>query len=421
MFQEKDIPIQVAVGNYDLGICGLDWVEELLAKFHSSDLVKIRGLGYGRGELSVAASRQLGISSLDMVKVWEDRLRLASEYPNTAEALALKLRLRRFVVYPLWGAAEAYPPENADLVIMPDVDRLVDQQLVPLASLGSTEAVLIANKRSWGSQALTEILRAIGQGTAGTEGMEILTKGPEEKAKKEAGVSSKTVAQTHLVWLALPDGHQQAPIVELLKRAGFPISGYSERECLRRPATDWEGLGIKVIRPQDMPLQVAAGNFDLAITGRDWLRDHLARFPSSPVEELLDLGFGWVRLVAVVTEDTPAQNISDLRKLMHSGSFPHLRIASEYANLADKYAWGNHLSPYWLVPTWGASEAFLPEDADLLIENTQTGRTLAQHKLRIIDTLFESTACLIGNRDSLSQPNKVKTMHSIVALLKSAV
>jgi len=38
----------------------------------------------------------------------------------------------------------------------------------------------------------------------------------------------------------------------------------------------------------------------------------------------------------------------------------------------------------------------LPEDADLLIENTQTGRTLAQHGLRIIDTLFESSACLIG-------------------------
>ena len=50
-----------------------------------------------------------------------------------------------------------------------------------------------------------------------------------------------------------------------------------------------------------MPLQVANGNFDLAITGRDWLRDHHFRFPSSPVEELLQLGFGKVRIVAVVT------------------------------------------------------------------------------------------------------------------------
>jgi ATP phosphoribosyltransferase len=44
-FHEKDIPVQVAVGNYDLGICGLDWVEELLVKYPSSALVKVRRLG----------------------------------------------------------------------------------------------------------------------------------------------------------------------------------------------------------------------------------------------------------------------------------------------------------------------------------------------------------------------------------------
>ena len=51
VFHEKDIPIQVAVGNYDLGICGLDWVEELLVKYPASGLVKVKDLGYGRGTL----------------------------------------------------------------------------------------------------------------------------------------------------------------------------------------------------------------------------------------------------------------------------------------------------------------------------------------------------------------------------------
>jgi len=45
MFHERDVPIQVAVGNYDLGICGLDWVEELLVKYPSSPLVKVKKLG----------------------------------------------------------------------------------------------------------------------------------------------------------------------------------------------------------------------------------------------------------------------------------------------------------------------------------------------------------------------------------------
>jgi ATP phosphoribosyltransferase len=148
-----------------------------------------------------------------------------------------------------------------------------------------------------------------------------------------------------------------------------------------------------------MPLQVANGNFDLAITGRDWLFDHRYHFPSSPVRELLDLGFGQVRIVAVTSENLPARNIADLRRLSSSGQFPMLRIASEYINTADKYARDNHLAPYKIIPTWGATEAFLPEDADILIENTQTGETLAKHNLKVIETLFESSACLIGNEN----------------------
>ena len=76
---------------------------------------------------------------------------------------------------------------------------------------------------------------------------------------------------------------------------------------------------------------------------------------------------------------------------------------------------------YRVIPTWGASEAFLPEDADLLIENTQTGRTIARHNLKIIDTLFESTAYLIGNTDSVSSSNKGKGIKSVTEALRTAV
>jgi ATP phosphoribosyltransferase len=168
-----------------------------------------------------------------------------------------------------------------------------------------------------------------------------------------------------------------------------------------------------------MPLQVATGNFDLAITGRDWLKEHLYQFPSSPVTELLDLKFGWVRIVAVVSNDLSVDGSDGLRQLCAERSLP-LRVASEYVNIADKYARDNRLGMYRIIPTWGASEAFLPEDADLLIENTQTGRTIARHNLRIIDTLFESTACLISNVNSLASPNAGR-IESIVETLRRAL
>jgi ATP phosphoribosyltransferase len=187
---------------------------------------------------------------------------------------------------------------------------------------------------------------------------------------------------------------------------------------VRRPTINLPGVSIKVIRPQDMPLQVANGNFDLAVTGEDWLKDHLCRFPSSPAMEVLQLGFGAVRVVAVVSKDTTVNDIGDLQNMVRNGSMPRIRVASEYVNIADRYAVDNHLEHYQIIPTWGASEAFVPEDADLLIENTETGETLSRHNLRIIDTIVESTACLIGHSGMLSDPDKKRDISSVIEAMK---
>lgn len=148
VFQEKDIPIQVAVGNYDLGICGLDWVEELLVKYPSSALVKVRNLGYGEGALYVVASRSEVIPTVEELPAKQDIIRIASEYPNLAESFAANLRLRRFSIFPLWGAAEVYPPESADLVLIPGrvEAKAFNYDLVPISKVLSFSAFLIANR-----------------------------------------------------------------------------------------------------------------------------------------------------------------------------------------------------------------------------------------------------------------------------------
>jgi ATP phosphoribosyltransferase len=77
--------------------------------------------------------------------------------------------------------------------------------------------------------------------------------------------------------------------------------------------------------------------------------------------------------------------------------------------------------PYKLIPTWGASEAFLPEDADVLIENTETGSTISRHNLKVIDTLFESTACLIGNTEAIRKPGKRDKITALVENMRKGV
>ena len=416
MFQEKDIPIQVAIGNYDLGICGLDWIEELLVRYPASALVKISNLNYGEGSVYVVASNQAEISSLDESLAKLNSWRIVSEYPNLAETFALNLRMRKFRIFPVWGAAEVYPPEDADLAILwgKNENDLEAQDLVPLMNLLPANASLIANRESLENKDLSQILGCLSSEFGTKQQSLIYDRLNSTKVSQSPGQHW----QEKKIKLALPDGHQHPPTAEFLKKAGLKFQGYSEGILNRRPSTNLDYLSIKVIRPQDMPLQVANGNFDLAITGRDWLLDHLYRFPSSPVKKLLDISFGTVKIVAAVTRDMPVANISELSQLVQSGKLSSLRVASEYINIADKYLRDNRVNPYKLIPTWGASEAFLPEDADLLIDNVQTGATLRQHNLKIIGVLFESSACLVGNKDSLGSESKKKGIEFVIQTLR---
>jgi ATP phosphoribosyltransferase len=298
-------------------------------------------------------------------------------------------------------------------------EELLYYGLVPVSRILSVSAFLIANRNSWEAKDMGEVVTSVCDKAMAQEqhpARDIVTK-LETTGQR---LPKYETCSEEVVRFALPDGHQQLPTLRLLTKANIGIHDYPSATGNRRPKTDLPDVTIKVIRPQDMPLQVANGNFDLAITGRDWLLEHLYQFPSSPIAELLDLKFGKVKIVAVVSKDLPVSDVYSLRQLGAGQPVP-FRVASEYVNIADKYARDNHLGLYRVVPTWGASEAFLPEDADLLIENTQTGRTIDRHNLKIIDTLFESTACLIGNTGRISSSTKSDRIKSITETLRTAV
>ena len=415
VFQERDIPIQVAIGNYDMGICGQDWVEELMAKYPSEDLILVRHFGYGRCDLFAVASIDAGVSSIDGIDKRFDRVRIVSEYQNLAEVFAIKQRLKRFSVFPIYGGGEVYPPESADIALIaePSIDNLSRYDLMPLAHIMSSRACLIANRKGLAMADLSQLLSCLQEVEVSSEEETISTPAARSRRKK-------VPAKDGMVRLAIPDGHLSQTTAEFLGRAKVDIRGYVGKGASRRPVIDLPGVTVKVIRPQDMPLQVANDNFDLAITGEDWLIDHLCRFPASPVEKLLTLGFGAVKLVAVVSEGMPLSSASDLKDMVRRGLLPRIRVASEYVNIADKYAFDNHLERCKIIPTWGASEAFIPDDADLLIENTETGETLKRHRLKVIDTILDSSACLIGHRGALAHRSKKDTMEHIVSMMRRA-
>ncbi len=419
VFREKDIPIQIALGNYDLGICGLGWVEDLMQRYPSDAVVRVRDLGIGRCSVYVAASAAEGRGR--SLAWWAERqgLRIVSEYPNLAEAFAMGLRLSAYRVFAVWGAAEAYPPEDADLAVIAARNEKEIQGLRPLHRLLESSAWLVANRESLARKDLSAVLEPLLALKEGGDGRPALSLPLAPATGRRRRMERRSLERDDVVRLALPDGHQQRHAVAALEAAALPLSGYDGDTVVRRPQTEISGLEVKVIRPQDMPQQVALGHFDLAITGRDWLLDHRYRFPASPVEEAVDLGVGRYSIAAVVSEDSPAGSLEEALEMWRREGRSTVRIASEYANIADHCARSHHLARYKVIPIGGASEGFVPEDADLLIEGTETGATLAANRLKAIDTLFESTTCLIAHRGPVSAKRR-RLMTRVMDMFRKA-
>ena len=398
VFRERDIPVQIALGNYDLGICGLPWVEEFLCRYPGEAIVRLGGLPVGGAGLFVAAAPGQWGSLSELAGRWG--VRIVSEFPHLAEAFALAARLPAYRIVPVWGAAEVYPPEDADLALVAAAEEsaLAPMGLVPLHRLLEGRAWVIAHRPSLRRKEMGWLLSLLA--ACGLEAGGGVSLPPPLALSRPPPPAPPPERRT--LRIALPDGHQQQHVLAALAEAGLEFSGYAQGE--RRPRAPLAGVEAKVVRPQDMPQMVALGAFDLAISGRDCLLEHLYRFPSSPVEMALDLGRGTFDVCAAVAADLPASTLAEALDRWRQQGVGTVRIASEFVSIADHYARSRHFWRYRVVPTAGASEGFVPEDAELLIEGTETGRTLQENRLKAIDVLFRSTTCVIVRRGAPPGP-----------------
>jgi ATP phosphoribosyltransferase len=388
VFRERDIPIQVALGNYHAGICSSAAVDELLARYPSEGIVKLSLLGFGRSTLAVVSAD--GSTASDCVTI-------VSEYPNMAEAFLLRERVDRYRVLGVSGLAANYPPEDADLALVsiPRGSSLDGTGLRIVSDLGESSACLVANRKALASVDLSSLF----------EGLTV--DGSEDSSADWRLNGLRTAVRARpAIRLAVPDGHQQREAPEACRKAGLKLDDYSVESTVPRPQADGEDLDVKVIRPHDMPRMVALGYFDLAITGRDCLLNHVAEFPSSPVEEVVDLGRQRYRWAAVVHRSLDASDLPGALRSWRAQGRETIRVASEYPNLADQFARERHLGRYQVIPVVGASEGFVPEDAEILIEGSETGRTWKANDLVPLEWLFESTMIVIAGKNRGQRANR---------------
>jgi ATP phosphoribosyltransferase len=202
--------------------------------------------------------------------------------------------------------------------------------------------------------------------------------------------------------MALPKGRMNAGVIELLADAGLAVSagGNSYRPLCSDPRFE-----IKVLKPQNIVRLVELGSHDVAFAGHDWVVELDGR-----VIELLDTGLDPVRIVAAMP--CGCGGLDSLRK-------KRLVVASEYERLTREFLDSEELEHIY-VRSYGATEVFPPEDADLIVDNTATGRTLSENSLSEVACILESTTRLIACPEAL-EGWKGEVIGEMVMLLQSVL
>ncbi|HUT78095.1 MAG TPA: ATP phosphoribosyltransferase [Polyangia bacterium] len=203
---------------------------------------------------------------------------------------------------------------------------------------------------------------------------------------------------------ALPKGRMQEGVVGLLAGAGIrvtvPARGY-------RPAISLPEAEAKILKPQNIVEMLALGSRDIGFAGADWIAELDAE-----IVELLDTGLDPVRVVAAAPSALLGQG----------GSLPARRlvVASEYERLTRRWVASRGLDATF-VRSYGATEVFPPEDADLIVDNTATGGTLRANDLVLLDELMTSSTRCCASRAAMDDPAKRERIEGVVMLLSSVL
>jgi ATP phosphoribosyltransferase len=208
--------------------------------------------------------------------------------------------------------------------------------------------------------------------------------------------------------LGLPKGSLQATTARLFELAGYSLR-FPERSYY--PEIDDPDVECILIRAQEMARYVEQGVLDAGITGSDWVRENEAR-----VKELADLAAPWpnyrtVRWLLAVKEGSPFRSVKDLRGK---------RIATEVVNVTRAYLRAHGVSAD-VEFSYGATEVKPPLLADAIVDVSETGSSIRANRLRVIDTVIESTPRFVANRAACADPEKRRKLDRLVLMLRGAI
>ncbi len=205
--------------------------------------------------------------------------------------------------------------------------------------------------------------------------------------------------------IAVPNkGRMSEKMLDLLKRSGLGVADKNER-CLCTQ-TENEHYSVIFLRTQDIPKFISNGTADVGFTGIDVVEEN-----GQNVDRLLDLDFGYCKMVVALKDEDPYQTVEDLPD--------NIKVVTSFPNIARKYFESKGKKAI-ITEVAGATE-ITPRLglADVIVDITSSGSTLKMNKLRIIDEILESSATIIG-RPGVKEEKKDE-IETFIRAIKSAI
>ena len=184
--------------------------------------------------------------------------------------------------------------------------------------------------------------------------------------------------------IALCKGRFLDPSLDMLARAGIRFSEdvASSRKLIF--SSDDDQFRVVLVKPADVPTYVEYGAADLGIAGRDVIMESRA-----DLLQPLDLNFGHCKIALAAPRGVHSINGSD---------HPTIRVATKYPRITLDY-YNAHGIPVEIIPLSGSIElAPLIGLADRIVDLVETGRTLKDNGLEVVEVIAESSARLLINR-----------------------
>ena len=210
--------------------------------------------------------------------------------------------------------------------------------------------------------------------------------------------------------IGFPSGSLKDSTFDLFERAGYKIRLPSRAYVPDIDDPELEGL---MFRAQEIAQYVDRGVVDVGLTGKDWILESEADVVE--IDELIysKVSSRPVRWVIAVPEESPIQRVEDLEGC---------RVASELVGATRRFLQERGIAAE-VEFSWGTTEvkAGIPGLVDAIVELTETGSSLRANRLRIVDTICESTTRFIANKAAWEDDWKREKAENMLMLLQGAL